>query len=55
MKFVLIIALRSFAIQGGVTTAEFNTYEACTNAIVEAQKVWNVEGICVPKGVDSHL
>lgn len=48
--YILIIAIQGFSIQGGVTTAEFNTLSDCQNAIYEAEKKWRVEAICVPQG-----
>lgn len=50
MVWILIIVYSGFR-AGGVGTAEFNTYEACEYASIEANKMdRHIETVCVPKG-----
>ncbi len=46
-SYILIIVINGMNISG-VTSAQFNTIDACQAAIMEAEKKWRVEAICVP-------
>ena len=47
--YVLIIVINGMNISG-VTSVEFNTFDACESAITAAAKKWRVDAVCVPKG-----
>ncbi len=62
MKFILFLFLFSTGVGEGpsMVSAEFNSYEACSAAYVEAQKVMKLErrgvsevwGFCAAKGAE---
>lgn len=48
-SYVLILVINGMNISG-VTSVEFNTFDACKTAITAAEQKWRVDAICVPKG-----